>query len=287
MASSSGDSTLLQRLREGAQTALKRAVQTADRRIAELERRIRILAPRLVSAENVEQVQETLSTVARVVYGLGFTVDDDARRLFDLFDWVEQHHGRQPVVQALGRHNPLLDEQFLELVEHVRAMVSPTSDRPSPDPGQIEAFRDHARHEVLELLAALAALEADEPPPNSGTDATLAAYVRQSALPSRFDELVDRALGDQSESSASEQPSSSYGSARSSIERGIDMLAERDADFGALAEQMAPLFDRHLRFLSTSFLFATQAFLTRSAIESLPELADQSGVQSPDDPIDV
>lgn len=290
MASSSNDSTLLQQLRKGAETALRRAVQTADRRLAEMEQRIEALAPRLVSAENIDQVQETLSTVAQVVCSLGFKVDEDARRLFELFDWIEQRHGRQPVVRALGRHNPLLDEKFLELVEHVRTMVSPASDLPSPDPGQIETFRAHARREVLELLAALAALEAERPPPDSGTDATLATYVRESALPSRFDGLVERALGDEFEPSATEQPSESSStsrSARSSIEQGIEMLAERDADFRALAENVAPLFDRHLRFLSTSFLFATQAFLTRSAIEALPNIADQSGTQPPDDPIDV
>jgi hypothetical protein len=290
MASSSNDSTLLQRIRDRAETALKRAVETADRRLTEVEQRLRTLGPRLVSAQNIEQVQQTLARFARVVYGLGFTADDDARRLFELFDWVEQQHGRQPVVRALGNHNPLLDEQFVELIDHVRAIFSPTSDLPSPDPGQIEAFRDHASRQVLELLATLAALESDEPPPDSGTDEALASYVRDSPLPRRFDELVERALGDQYGPSADERtqnPSPPSGSARSSIERGIEMLAERDADFGALAEQMAPLFDRHLRFLSTSFLFATQAFLTRSAIDALPDLAEQSGAQSPDDTIDV
>ncbi|MFB6375727.1 MAG: hypothetical protein ABEN55_22050, partial [Bradymonadaceae bacterium] len=188
MTNSSDDDGWLQRLTDGARSTLDRAIGAANRQLNDLERRLQTLAPRMLEAENVDQLQRTLSTVAQTVYGLGFTIDAEAKLLFELFDRTERRHGRRPVVEAIGRHNPMLDEAFVHFVRHFGGVASPDDHRRRDAERAIETYREHGRARVLRLIAELAALEADTSPPSG--EETLADYIRRSPLPDRFDRLV-------------------------------------------------------------------------------------------------
>ena len=288
MADSSDESGWLQRIKDGARSTIDRAVGAATRQLPDIERHLQSLAPRLLEADNVDQLQDALSLVAKAVYGLGFTIDDRARLLFELFDWIERRHGRRPIVHALGRHNPLLDEAFLTFVNQVGGVASPDDRRREAAERAIASYREHGRRQVLRLLAHLAALESDQPPPSS--DRALADYVRNSPLPDRFDALVDIVADTSADSSddggtdTDETPPSGW---TEDVKRGVGDLVKRDPTIGALIESAGPAFDPQMRFLTASLLFATQAFMTRSAIEALPEMAEQSGLQSDDDVIDI
>lgn len=286
MSDSSNDDGWLQRLRDGARATLDRAMGAANRRLDDLEQQLESLAPRLLEAENVDQLQRSLSTVARTLYGLGFRIDDQAKLLFELFDWVERRHGRRPIVEAIGNHNPMLDDAFLNVVHQFGGVASPDDRRRKNAERAIETYREHGRREVLRLIAQLASLECDRSPPDAPDD--LADYIRESPLPDRFTPLVDlaseeprrRAGTAPEESDASTVADSTW---RDDVRRGIDALVARDASVQALVQSAAPAFDRQMRFLTGSVLFATQAFVTRTAIEALPEMAEQSGISSDDD----
>ena len=290
MADSSDESGWLQRITHRARATIDRAVDAATRQLTDVEHHLQSLAPRLLEADNVDQLQDALSLVAKAVYGLGFTIDDRARLLFELFDWIERRHGRRPIVHALGQHNPLLDEAFLAFVNEVGGVASPDDRRREAAERAIASYREHGRRKVLRLLAHLAALESDRPPPS---DRELADYVRDSPLPDRFDALVDIVAAtptDSSDETSSDDDATDTDETTASgwtddVKRGVGDLVKRDPSIRALIESAGPAFDPQMRFLTASLLFATQAFMTRSAIEALPEMAEQSGLQSDDDDV--
>ena len=304
MADSSNDSGFLERLKTGARATLERAVGAAERELMNLEQRLQKLAPKLAEPENLDRLQKTMSGAARLVYGLGFSIDADARLLFQFLDWVEQEHGRRPVVEALGRHNPLLDEQFLDLLRFAGGTVSPDDRRRHSAREHIENYRHSAQLEVLRFLASLAALESADQPPVGETPEPFVDFIEQSDIPDRFKRLAHLAHrpereepptpkaspdapGSESGESAAvgEADSASSSGALGRLRERFDALVQRDAEASALADAVAPLFDDHLRFLSISFLFAAQGFMTRSAIEELPEIVRRSGVSEDDDDV--
>ena len=293
MSDSSDKPGFLQRLKDGAEATLDRAVEMAGEQVRDLEARLTELAPKLADPHNVDRLQKTMSGAARLVYGLGFSLDANARLLFEFLDWVEGQHGRRPVVEALGTHNPLLDQEFIDFIQFAGGSVSPDSNRRDAAHRHIEAYREKASREILLFLAQLASLESDQPPPEADRD-SLVDYIRASGIPERFKRLAEVAHGPkeaEQPDDRSEPETESRGEddgISGGVRRGIDALAERDPGFGEMIEAIAPLFDAHLKFLILSFLFAAQGFMTRSAIEELPEIVRQSGLdRENDDIIDV
>jgi hypothetical protein len=153
---------------------------------------------------------------------------------------------------------------------------------------------------VLRFLAALASVTLEQPPPRRGIDA-LVDYIEQSNIPERFKPLAEYArsgpggASPPDSSSAQDRQTDRGGSDDDSdsdgwtgrLKDGVRALTRRGEDGGALVDGLTPIFDRHLRFLSISFLFAAQGFMTRSAIEELPDIVEQSKAAAGDEDDDV
>jgi len=307
MTDSDEDKSLMGRLKSSVSSAVDRATGAAGQGLAQLEEQLEAMAPRLADPQNVDRLQKTMSGMAQMLYGLGFRLDRPARLLFELMDWVETNHGRQPVLQALSEHNPLLGPEFLDVIRYAAGGVSPDDQRRKMARQSIDAFRTKGRRQVLRFLAALAATTVQESPPRRDID-ELVGYIEASNIPERFKPLAEYARSGPAGSSA---PSSSSGTPGEPAHAGqggseeesesegwtgrlkdsVRALTRRGEDAGALVDGLTPIFDRHLRFLSISFLFAAQGFMTRSAIEELPDIVEQSaaatGGGEDDDVIDI
>ena len=297
MSDSDDDKSLMGRLKSTVSSAVDRATGAAGQGLTQLEDQLQTLAPRLAEPQNVDRLQKTMSAMAQLLYGLGFGLDRPARLLFELMDWVERNHGRQPVVEALSEHNPLVGQEFLDVIRYAGGGVSPDEQRRKMARQSIDAFRTKGRRQMLRFLAALASVTVPQPPPRRGVD-QLVSYIEESNIPERFKPLADYARSGPGGSSppSSGSPTDSDESSESGADSGgwtgrlkdrVRALTRTGEDAGALVEGLTPIFDRHLRFLSISFLFAAQGFMTRSAIEELPDILEQSAAASGNDDDDI
>lgn len=277
MADESDDDGLMETLRARANDALQSVAGALRRQMTEVDAKLQELAPALATPENVERFQSTMETLSQLVYGVGFSVDPDAQRLFEFMDWAERHYGRQLVLEGLERYNPLFRQTFADVLLAARGAAVAGGASGADFRESVEAYRESATVDVLRFLAHLASREADGTPPGRDPDA-LASYLRRSGVPERFHSLADRARGLDSD-------------ARRSVRAPRD-AAEPDPD-ESIGDQVRALirgsvgFDRHLQFLSIGFLFASQGFLTRTALESLPEIVERSNLDDPDDVVDI
>jgi len=275
MTNPSDRDTVLDRIRGSANELLDRISDAVRDRARELDEVLGDLARSYASPENLDRFQSTMATMTRLLYRMGFSVDPGARRLFEFMDWSERNYGRQRVLEGLRRYNPLLRPDFADLVRSAsRSVVGGNSSTSVSDVrSELEEFRESAALDVLQFLAHLAEPEADGPPPGRDAD-ELGDYVLESDIPDRFRELVARARDT--------GPAATAESTRSEV------ADDREETTGSLARRVRGAIqkrvglDRQLQFLSAGFLFASQGFLTRTALESLPELVRRSNLDDED-----
>jgi len=277
MADESDDDGWMETLRSRANDALRRVAGALRRQMTDVDAKLEELAPSLATRENLERFQSTMESLSRLVYGVGFSVDPDAQRLFEFMDWAERNYGRQLVLDGLERYNPLFRQSFAEVLLAARGAAVAGGPSGAEFRESVETYRESATVDVLRFLAHLASREADGTPPGRDPDA-IASYLRRSGVPERFHLLADRARGRTSDSRDE------------ATSRRRPMDSADDETFG---DQVRALirgsvgFDRHLQFVSIGFLFAAQGFLTRTALESLPEIVDRSNLDDSDNVVDI
>jgi hypothetical protein len=139
---------------------------------------------------------------------------------------------------------------------------------------RMHEMRDDAASDLLDLLCGLAALEKGEEPPTDSVAARVAFY-EEADLPEEFRDLAAMAAGIPGAFETASEPS------RPSMlqrlrGRGRDDASEQDSTERGLARFIPSFEDPHLRFLTLSYLFFLQSYMTRNLVEALPELLDQA-----------
>ena len=250
------------------------------RRVTE---RLEDVSQQMADPENIDALQASLRRFANLSYTLGFAFDPQARQLFDYLDWAEQRWGRQRVLVALQEHNPLTTDEFIEFFDQV--LQHPTAE---PDADVVEAFETVGRRELLSLLVALgypedeaSVWEETEGPPS--LDRLVEAYETSDA-PLRFQDLGRRARGRRGDSpSNSPRDSTHRVAAEAGLGSKMRQLVHRSDS--AIGRTVSRMLDADVRFVTVSFVMAFQAYFTRLAIDTLPEVvaADHQTDAAPDD----
>lgn len=251
-----------------------------------ITRHMEELSERLAEPENVEALQSSLRRFANLSYTLGFAFDPQARQLFEFLDWAESRWGRQRVLLAIQEHNPLTTDEFIEFFDQV--LQNPTAE---PDPAVVEAFETVGRRELLSLLVLLGYPEGEAtvwdetegPPP---LDRLVEAFETSDA-PFRFQELGRRARGtastgppDSREATSHQQPHRTQEQEESLLGSQMRQLVRRSES--AIGQTVGRMLDADVRFVTVSFVMAVQAYFTRLAIDTLPEVVAKDR-QTPDD----
>jgi hypothetical protein len=281
---SDNDSGLLGRLQgwasDAANTLQDRAREAIGEQIRrQVTERMEELSRRMAEPENVEALQASLRRFANLSYTLGFAFDPQARQLFEYLDWAEGRWGRQRVLIALQEHNPLTTDEFIEFFDQV--LQNPAVE---PDPDVVEAFETVGRRELLSLLVLLGYPEGqvdvwDEtegPPP---LDRLVEAF-EMSDAPLRFQELGRRARGSSAEASAESTGGTDHASTDQHLGSTMRQLVRRSNS--AIGRTVSRMLDADVRFVTVSFVMAVQAYFTRLAIDTLPEVVAADRHQHPD-----
>ncbi len=236
----------------------------------------------LTSESTIETLQLTLSKVANTAISMGFRIDPGAALLFEFASWLEEEYGREEVMPRILAHAPLEDGSLVTLL--TRAMTNPPD--ASPD------TRDHhvlgVRQRMLLMLCSLAQLEEETPLPPGDDITSLHAYLERAILPEQFDLLADLALGDPD---AFDTLQRRHHEAQEAKKRDASMseklklaLLDRVVPTEEPAHSSKPnatprtaLTQRGgrtpaLTFLTTGYLLFLQTTLTRSMLESFPDL---------------
>ncbi len=220
-----------------------------------LEHQTERLMLAIAEPENAQRVQTTLARVAQLGMELGFRADPDAGQLYELVSWLEERHGREPVVLRVVAHAADAGSGFRRTLEsRLFGLTQPPGSEAQQEAArQMHEVRDEIAADLLGLLCSLAALEADEEPPST-IEAQLTFFV-EAGLPVEFHRLPARAVNSPG---AFDQPGKS---------------GDEDASQTSGIARFVPSFDDpHLRFLTLSQLFFVHSYLTRNLIERLPEL---------------
>jgi hypothetical protein len=251
-----------------------------------ITRHMEELSERLAEPENVEALQSSLRRFANLSYTLGFAFDPQARQLFEFLDWAESRWGRQRVLLAIQEHNPLTTDEFIEFFDQV--LQNPTAE---PDPAVVEAFETVGRRELLSLLVLLGYPEGEAtvwdetegPPP---LDRLVEAFETSDA-PFRFQDLGRRARGsastgppDSREAANRQQTHRTQEPDESLLGSQMRQLVRRSES--AIGQTVSRMLDADVRFVTVSFVMAVQAYFTRLAIDTLPEVVANDR-QTPDD----
>lgn len=252
--------------------------ETADTLVlARLQEQIERWLLAVAEPDNARRLQSALAHVAQLGMELGFRADPDAERLYELVAWLEERHGRLPVLQRVGEHMSATEATFLRALESIVADLGqvPTSEASQEAARQMHEMRDVAAAQLLDLLCGLAALESGEEPPTDSSEAGVLFY-EATELPDAFRDLAARAAGLPGAFHAvrDEREPSLLQRLRGK-ERDEDVSAESGGRRG-LTKFVPSFDDPHLRFLTLSHLFFLQSYLTRNLVEALPELLEQA-----------
>ncbi len=241
----------------------------------------------LSTPERVETLQRSLATIGGWAMRRGFHADPNAELLFHFVDWLEERHGRQKISAIVFRSSLVRDPAFVEAIAHLATALGPASLRdegPGWDLDRIEGFKDRAGDRLLDFLVQLAALEADEPPPQGSTLARID-YFESVPIPKRFQRLARMTRGDDL---LEKQHTPSR---RQKLLEGItDRLRpdSEDDSSAALARFIPGVGDETLHFLVFSTTFFLQSYLLRGIVDALPDLASEVTEQArADEMIDI
>ena len=242
--------------------------QAADRLIVgRIEAQANQWLRSLIDVENARRLQSTLAHIAQFGMELGFRADPDAARLYALVAWLEERHGRPPVLCRVAEHAVSTEATFLTALESiVDGYGEPRGSIAREEAARrMHQIRDVAAGELLGLLCALAELECGEESPTVSVEARVAFYA-EAGLPDEFRSLGAMAAG----------IPGAFDPAR---EGRVPLDEERleDDGLGALTRFVPSFDDPHLRFLTLSHLFFLQSYLTRNLVEALPELLQEAG----------
>lgn len=256
--------------------------------LQDLRRRLdKSLGALLTDPDAISAVQHNLARLANISIRLGFLVDPNTELLFRFVDWIDEHHGRPTVMQALLQSPLLQDPTFLDALAHISQTLLPWQDDEEPllRQPQIDAFKEQASLKLLLLLAQLAALEYKKPVPTHDTDA-LVDYFQSSPIPEEFKPLAEMARG--RELKRPEEPSLLRWTKGLSGRLGITTSADEEQTRG-LRRFIPGLGDETLEFLVLSTTFVIQTYLLRHLLESLPELAQElaSWTRQSTNPLDM
>jgi hypothetical protein len=242
--------------------------QTADRVIVRrVEERIDRWLHALAEPENARRLQSVLAHVAQFGMELGFRADPHAAQLYEFVAWLEERHGRPPVLRRVAEHAATLEATILRALESIYAEPHDTIAREEAA-RLMHEVRDVAASDLLDLLCGLAALETGEEPPTGSVEARVA-FFEEADLPEEFRALGVMAAGNPG---AFEAAPPSVPERASGEERDEAGPAERSG-----LTRFVPSFDDpHLRFLTVSHLFFLQSYLTRNLVEALPELLEEA-----------
>jgi hypothetical protein len=278
------ESGLLGRLQgwasDAANTLQDRAREAIGEQIRrQITERMEELSRRMAEPENVEALQASLRRFANLSYTLGFAFDPQARQLFEYLDWAEGRWGRQRVLVALQEHNPLTTDEFIEFFDQV--LQNPAVE---PEADVVEAFETVGRRELLSLLVLLGYPEGEAdvwdqtegPPP---LDRLVEAF-EMSDAPLRFQELGRRARGKSNRAAAESNGATEHTSADDHLGSTMRQLVHRSSS--AIGRTVSRMLDADVRFVTVSFVMAVQAYFTRLAIDTLPEVVAAERQDQPD-----
>jgi hypothetical protein len=272
------------RLTGASMQAASQAVQLAQQARYTLAPHVEAAVDWLTAPEQAAHLQSAAAQLASLGMSIGFKADPRARLLFDLADWLEQRHGRLPVLQCLLAHNPMIDGSLLELI---RLRFDPRS---AVDRAPYDLAITRVRAHLIAMLGELAAVECEENAPQDLTQ--VAAFFQAAGLPEQFHVLPLLASGDPEALAAhSPTPKPPRQRLRDTL-RGRQTAPPAPATGSALTT-LTPLgADPHFLFLFQSYTFFLQSYLARGFIEELPGLlswareidAVHRAAQTPHDP---
>lgn len=259
----------------------------------QLRARVDEIGRQLADPDNIDALQHSLRRLANFTYGLGFSLDPNARQLSEFLDWAERRHGRSRVLHTLSRHNPLTTEEFVDLFETL--LEAPARE---VDPERIDHFETVGRSRLLAMMAELSAApaadsdEAESAVSGRESNEELLEMIEAAALPERFRDLARQAAepGDRDDRNTgpTETPEDgTRGGDAPPAQSGLGgqvraLVARRDSPLaGTVHRLMAP----GVQLVTLSFVTALQAYLTRTVIDSLPEMARRS--RPPDSDEDI
>lgn len=260
-----------QRLRKplGRPTALVR--RAGDSLILQrLEEDVGRLLRALTEPENAQRLQTGLAHLAQFAMETGFVADPQAGQLYKLVAWLEEEHGRAPVLQRVAAHVAATEARLVgALGSLVGAAGGPVT--PEDVARRMHEMREVASSDLLDLLCGLAAIEAGEEPPVGSVDERVA-FFEGVMLPDEFGPLAAMAVGRPGAFDAVEKPK------KTSLLRRVRGKPREDEPQRGLARFVPSLDDPHLRFLTLSHLFFLQSYLTRNLVEALPDLLEMANV---------
>ncbi len=241
--------------------------RAADRLILDrLEARFEQAILSLAEPENARALQSGLARVAQVGMELGFKADPDAAHLYELVAWLEERHGRPPVLRRIGDHMAATESSLLRTFESIALGYGGVAGTSARDEAarRLHEIRDVVASDLLDLLCSLAAMELLEDPP-TGSVETRVEYYEEACLPEEFRDLAAKAAG----TPGAFDPPGGEAPRRNA--------KPDDVRGGGLARFTPSFDDPHLRFLALSHVFFLQSYLARNLVEALPELLQQAG----------
>lgn len=237
----------------------------------------------ITSESNIDSLQSTLSKVANTAISMGFRIDPGAALLFEFASWLEEEHGKEAIIPRVLAHSPLEDGSLLGLL--TRSLTSSPDASPHTQDTDVRRVRQH----MLLMLCSLAQLDEETPLPEQDDIDSLHGYLSRAILPEQFDLLADLAIGNpeafdtlQRRHHDTQHAKRDTASTRDRIKHALlDRIvpipngretpeAHTPSESSALVRSQART--PALTFLTTSYLLFLQTTLTRSMLESFPNM---------------
>ncbi len=252
------------------------------------------LVEQLTNPKNAVFLQDQLVKVAQLGFTFGFKIDPNAEKLYNFVQWIEERHGREPVMALVLSQNLLADGRMVQLLTSYATFLSSPAALSGKAPDwkmdEIEQFKEQAGNTLLTMLCELAALEHDQPL-TDGTTAQKIAFFESAPIPEEFHILAAMAAGKRPDAiimpgqkpkldSANTDRSSRFNRLTQSIlDRTQKILGENPSTDNAadnkptgLARFIPGLNDPTFHFIVFSSTFFLETFMLRNLIENLPEI---------------
>lgn len=266
--------------------------QSVEKRLAKaLQSGANTLVEQLTNPKNAVFLQDQLVKIAQLGFTFGFKIDPNAKKLYNFVQWIEERHGREPVMAVVLSQNLLADGRMIQLLTSYASFLSSpaalSGKAPDWKTDEIEQFKEQAGNTLLNMLCELAALEHPHPLPNSTSQKI--DFFESAPIPQEFQVLAAMAAGQRPDAiimPGQKKPTNSADSQRSSrlsrltqtildsTQKIIGSPDTPDEKPTGLARFIPGLHDPTFHFIVFSYTFFLETFMLRNLIENLPEILE-------------
>ncbi len=268
--------------------------QSVEKRLTRaLQSGANTLVEQLTNPKNAVFLQDQLVKIAQLGFTFGFKIDPNAEKLYNFVQWVEERHGREPVMALVLSQNLLADGRMVQLLTAYATFLSSpaalSGKAPDWKTDEIEQFKEQAGYTLLTMLCELAALEHDLPLPD-GTTSEKIEFFESAPIPEEFKILAAMAAGrrpdaiimpgqkpktdptDPERTSRLNRLAQSILGSTQKILGTPGTTEDVDAKPTGLARFIPGLNDPTFHFIVFSYTFFLETFMLRNLIENLPEI---------------